>query len=439
MRSMHTSRAGALTAIAVTGALALTGCGGDAESSGAANAADGDFSGKTMTYWSYWQEKEPQAKAISAAIEDFEEETGATVEVEWQGRQVTQKLAPAMRSNAPDVVESALDNLAPLVGDGQGEDLSSVMTEKSINEDSSLADAGVDRFEDLVTNDDGEVWMIPYSVLGIGIWYDAKEHSELEGNAPKTLDDLGALITKEGKGSVALDSDVPYYTTLWASSILMRELGPEKFRATVEGKSGEAWMDDDVMAAVEKIRDVVPPESFADGSFGSKFPAIQERWATGKATFLLNGSWIPQETAKSAGKDFDFASLEIPAGTSGEANAQIGLTGYSVPGRAKHKELAKAFIRFVLEKQYQEDYVTSSSAMSVRDDVEVPEDLKNIGDSIAAEDPVLALDGVNVDYAGIVPEVFAAPVRDYLSGGTDAKGFAQKISKAQANYWKGQN
>jgi ABC-type sugar transport system, periplasmic component len=441
MRSIHTTRAGVLTAFALTGALALTACGGGQASSsdGSKDAAAGDFSGETLTYWSFWQEKEPQAKAIAAAIDDFEKATGAKVEVEWQGRQMTQKLAPAMRSNAPDVVEAALDNLAPIVGDGQGEDLSSVFSAESINEKTPLSDAGVDKYKDLVTNDDGAAWLVPYSVLGMGIWYDANEHQDLADSAPKSLDDLAALIKKEGKGSVALDGDVGFYTTLWVESILMRELGAEKFRAIAEDKTGEAWKADGVVAALEKVTQVVPPEAFAPGSFGSKFPAIQEGWATGKSTFLLNGSWIPQETATSVGKDFKFASLEIPAGATGEANTQIGLTGYAVPVKAEHKDLAKAFIRFVLEKKYQEDYVKKASALSTREDVSVPTDLKQLSASIKANDPVLVMDGVNVDYAGIVPEVFAAPVRNFLSGSTDAKGFANEIAATQANYWKGQN
>ncbi|MFL4475877.1 ABC transporter substrate-binding protein [Paeniglutamicibacter sp. MACA_103] len=440
MRSIHTPRASALTAIALTGALALTACGGSeaAAPSGSADVAAGDFSGETLTYWSFWQEKEPQAQAIAAAIDDFEEATGATVEVEWQGRQMTQKLAPAMRSNAPDVVEAALDNLAPIVGDGQGEDLSSVFGATSINEQTPLSDTGVGKYKDLVTNDDGAAWLVPYSVLGMGIWYDAAEHKDLADNAPKSLDDLAALIKQEGKGSVALDGDVGFYTTLWVESILMRELGPEKFRSIVEDKTGEAWKADDVVAALEKVTKVVPPEAFAAGSFGSKFPAIQEGWASGKSAFLLNGSWIPQETATSVGKDFTFASLEIPVGSTGEANTQIGLTGYAVPAKAENKDLAKAFIRFVLEKKYQEDYVKKASALSTRDDVSVPADLEALADSIAQSEPVLVMDGVNVDYAGIVPEVFAAPVRNFLSGNTDAKGFANEISATQANYWKGQ-
>lgn len=433
----HTKMTGA--AVALSAAMALSACGGSPDAS-PADAPDAEsFDGQTLTYWSFYQEQEPQAQAISTAIEDFEEATGATVEVEWQGRQMTQKLAPALRSNAPDVVEAALDNLAPLLAGGQGEDLAEVFTMASINEDAPLNEVGLDRYAELVKDDEGSTFMVPYSVLGMGIWYNAAEHPDLAASAPEDMEGLAALIKETGDGSVAVDGDVGFYTTLWVESMLMRELGPDRFRSIVEDKTGAAWHEDDVIAALETVREVVPPEAFAEGSFGSKFPAVQERWATGESSFLLNGSWIPQETQTSVDESFEYASIEVPAGATGETNAQIGLTGFSVPANAENKELAKAFIRFVLEQEYQEEYASSAKALSTRTDVSVPEALTNLNESVTSSDPVLVMDGVNVDYAGIVPEVFAAPVREFLSGAVDAQGFADAISAAQENYWKAQS
>lgn len=435
MANSQQKRAGAAVVLAT--ALALTACGGETEAGGDPQDPE-SFSGQTLTYWSFYQEQEPQAQAIAGAIDEFEAETGATVDVEWQGRQMTQKLAPALRSNAPDVVEAPLDNLAPLLGDGQAEDLAGVFEMASINEEAPLTDAGLDKYLDLVKTDDGTTFMVPYSVLGFGLWYDAKTHPDLADNAPQNLDDLAALVAEAGEGSLALDADVGFYTMLWVESVLMRELGPERLREVIEDETGEAWGDDDVLAATERVGEVFPAEAFAEGTFGSKFPAVQEGWATGGADFLLNGSWIPQETQNTAGEDFEFASLEIPEGAFGEANAQIGLTGYSVPKSADNKELAKAFIRFVLEQPHQEAYATEGRAMSTRTDVTVPDELAGIEASIAAAEPVLLLDGVNVDYSGIVDEVMAAPMRDLLSGKADAEEFAAAIGAAQANYWKAQ-
>ncbi|RZU62887.1 ABC transporter substrate-binding protein [Zhihengliuella halotolerans] len=435
MANSQQKRAGAAVVLAT--ALALTACGGETEAGGDPQDPE-SFSGQTLTYWSFYQEQEPQAQAIAGAIDEFEAATGATVDVEWQGRQMTQKLAPALRSNAPDVVEAPLDNLAPLLGDGQAEDLAGVFEMASINEEAPLTDAGLDKYMDLVKTGDGTTFMVPYSVLGFGLWYDAKTHPDLADNAPQNLDDLAALVADAGDGALALDADVGFYTMLWVESVLMRELGPERLREVIEDETGEAWDDDDVLAATERVGEVFPTEAFAEGTFGSKFPAVQEGWATGGADFLLNGSWIPQETQNTAGEDFEFASLEIPEGAFGEANAQIGLTGYSVPKSADNKELAKAFIRFVLEQPHQEAYATEGRAMSTRTDVTVPDELAGIEASIAAAEPVLLLDGVNVDYSGIVDEVMAAPMRDLLSGKVDAEGFAAAIGAAQANYWKAQ-
>ena len=44
--------------------------------------------GKTLTYWSCWNETEAQAEVLKRTIERFETETGYTVEVQWLGRDV---------------------------------------------------------------------------------------------------------------------------------------------------------------------------------------------------------------------------------------------------------------------------------------------------------------------------------------------------------------
>src|SRR5690625_7500918 len=57
--------------VLAVGALELAGCSG---------GEDGD--GGAVTYWSQWEQGEPQAEILQEAIDDFTAETGIEVEVE---------------------------------------------------------------------------------------------------------------------------------------------------------------------------------------------------------------------------------------------------------------------------------------------------------------------------------------------------------------------
>src|SRR5438105_1949340 len=108
-------------ALGLSAALALAACG-----SGTGSAAAG--AGGEFTYWSMWQEKEPQAQVIKAAIESFTKDTGVKVKVEWQGREVMKKLTPSLRTKAvADLVDQSMGQLGNgLANAGQSADLTSV-------------------------------------------------------------------------------------------------------------------------------------------------------------------------------------------------------------------------------------------------------------------------------------------------------------------------
>jgi raffinose/stachyose/melibiose transport system substrate-binding protein len=44
--------------------------------------------GKTIVYWSMWNETEPQGQAIAAAIADFTKTTGIKVDANFNGRDI---------------------------------------------------------------------------------------------------------------------------------------------------------------------------------------------------------------------------------------------------------------------------------------------------------------------------------------------------------------
>jgi raffinose/stachyose/melibiose transport system substrate-binding protein len=102
-------RTWAFAAVAAIGALTLTACssdGGDSEASGSAGA-DGDFSGETLNVLHYEGEDSAMGIAWNKAIEIFEEETGATVNLQETAFEDLRTSAEQLfdSSDAPDVSE----------------------------------------------------------------------------------------------------------------------------------------------------------------------------------------------------------------------------------------------------------------------------------------------------------------------------------------------
>src|SRR5699024_927419 len=137
-------RAGLVLPALTVAALALAGCSG----------GEGDGGDGTVTYWSQWEEGEPQAEILQDAIDDFTDETGIEVEAEWQGRQIMQKVQPLLRSgDVPDVVDASSNSIrATLVRADQARDLSDLFATQVPGEDATVGEVLGD-YDELITDE----------------------------------------------------------------------------------------------------------------------------------------------------------------------------------------------------------------------------------------------------------------------------------------------
>ncbi len=174
-------------------ALSTTACGAN-DASTATEVVDlsGSISGQSINYWSMWKEGEPQQKVIATAISDYEKETGAKVNVQWQGRSNTEKLVPALNTNnVPDLVDGTYAKLAPVIGDtGQASPLTAVYS--STVDGKAVNSLIPEKFTSngAFKGEDGQPWMVPYSISSDGIWFDAAKHPELKAKPPATWDEF---------------------------------------------------------------------------------------------------------------------------------------------------------------------------------------------------------------------------------------------------------
>src|SRR5699024_6747256 len=171
-------------------ALALTACSGG-------TSGDDDGPSTEFTYWSQWKEGESQQIVMAQAIEDFEAETGITVNVQWQGRDNVQRTVPTLSTpTVPDLVDSSYLKLYPsLVATGQAHGLADAWATE-VDDGQTVTDLVPAAYLDSIdiTGEDDQPWMVPYMLSSDAIWFNAAEHPEIAENPPATWEEFIALL-----------------------------------------------------------------------------------------------------------------------------------------------------------------------------------------------------------------------------------------------------
>lgn len=423
-------------------ALTTTACGGATDASTVADAVDisGSISGQTINYWSMWKDGEPQQKVIAAAIADFEKETGAKVSVQWQGRSNSEKLVPALNTNnVPDLVDGTLAKLAPVIGEtGQASPLTSVYSYKV--DDTSISEVIPQKFTSngAFKGEDGQPWMVPYSVSSDGIWFDAAKHPELKAKPPATWDEFINVLDKlkaSGTAPVAADGDIAGYNATWFVTSLLRLKGAGSFKALVEDKSGDGWNAPEVLEAARKVESLVKGGYLNSGYNASKFPAQQQLWANGDAALMLNGSWTPTETGSYAAPGFEYSSFQFPAMSDKPASARVDFIGFAVPAKSKNQVPAQRLAAFMLNSKYQNALGTEAKVLPVRPDAPVAPAVESVKAAIDAA-PATHLQNDGVTFPGYMEKVFFPKDDELFLGKTTADEFVGKMKAAQIQYWK---
>ncbi|MCG7203557.1 ABC transporter substrate-binding protein [Streptomyces arenae] len=431
------SRRAVLGAVLATAAgLTAAGCG-----SGSTSSGDGESS---FTYWSMWKQDEPQAKVLKAAIAQFTKDTGVKVSVQWKGRQVVQQLAPTLNtSNVPaDLVDSA-DRFAyaQLQATGQAFDLTPVL-DLSIPGEKGHTVGGVipAKYRDLSTTD-GTLWQIPYEVVTTQVWYDGHALPDVAAQPPATWAEFTDLLAtrraRRGDGPLALDADVPDYAAYWTYYAVLRGLGPGAFAKAAKDKSGALLKADGFVDALRHIEKLVSANDFTKGYDGSKWPAVQQKWAKGKSDFLLLGTFAPSETAEFATSGFTYRSFPFPAFTAGDNTAQdISLIGFSIPKKARNTAAAQKFIAYFLAKEHLSGIASQAKNITPRADIAAPTELADAQKALSSGTVVKTLDGVKETAAEWYTKVFLPLNTEFITGRLTAKSFAGKLADGSAAYWK---
>ncbi|AUG81720.1 hypothetical protein CFP65_7119 [Kitasatospora sp. MMS16-BH015] len=413
--------------------LGLSACGSSGSGAGGAAKAGGGF-----TYWSMWRAEEPQAQVLKAAIADFTTATGIKVDVNWAGRDVSKKIGPAIAANqAPDLWDQANDAIfGATASAGQALDLSPVLAQQVPGENVPVSQVIPAKYFDMLPKDPGgsNHYVIPYEVATTGLYYNAAD-PDLAAAMPAAPADWAGLLKvcdalkARNKPCFASEGEDPWTNGLYFDYLLNG--GGVDVNRLATDKSGAAWDDPAVLAAAQKVEQLVKGGYLIPGYDATKYPAQETNWAGGKAAFLMNGSWVTAEVAKQIPAGWKFGSM-LPPGTKAP---DATLFGFSIPKKAKHAEAAEKFIAFFLQKKELAGISTSAGNITPREDVPAPAELADAQKALAGATVRLPFDGVAGSWS---PKVLDQHFLDLWHGKSTAAQFIAKCKADQVTYWQTQ-
>lgn len=418
-------------ALLVAGALAVATAGCSEPEAGSAEG---------FTYWSMWQRSEPQAEVLQEAIDSFEEDTGATVNVEWQGREVMTKVLPALSTgDVPDLIDQGWAPVkGTLVKNDQHTDLSDVYEMSVAGEEQTVREVIPAKYDHFTTTDDGDQYLVPYEILGTVIWFDKQRVPEVASSPPEDWDeftDLLADLKGQGHSPLALDGDIAGYDSLWVGTALVRTLGPDGFKELVEGEDASGWDQPDVRQAVEAIESLVQQEYFIPGYDSSKFPAIQKKWAAGEADMLLMGSWAPSETGPYVEEGFEYAAFNFPQ-MDDDYSVPTDAIGFAIPKPADNADAAKEFIAYFMNEQRLSGISEIAKNLTPRTDIDAPEELADLQAMISENEVSKVIAGIRGDLPDYTAKVFDPLNQKLLSGTVTADEYITQIKQGQQQHWE---
>lgn len=325
---------------ALTGVLAVAGCGGSDDDKGSAAKAGGEVSG-TITTWIMDPGSPKLQEVFTGYAKDFEaEHPGTDVKIEFvPWAQAHDKFTTAIAGGkVPDVAEMGTTWTPEFADQGAFE---AVPASGSGEYVSSLVDAA--------TLDD-EVWGKPWYAGARALIY-RKDVFKQAGIAapPKTWDELkeaAAAIKAKGGGiyPIAFNGLTEHYylPTIW-------QAGGEI--ATQDGDSWKAAVDSpEAVEAIDYYTSFYKDGYTPKAAIGWEEPDAQEAFINGDIAMLVAGGWTYNSIIQTKPElEAKIGTALEPAGPSGKDTAFAGGSHLVVFKESENVDGANAFVDFMLE------------------------------------------------------------------------------------------
>ncbi len=279
----------------------------------------------------------------------------------------TTQIAPELQprfvaGNPPDVLDDSgaqKIEYAVLVNDGQVADLGPLLDAPSFDDPNvKVRDTLLPGVIEQGTFGDKFV-ILNYAYETYALWYSKPLFEQHGWQVPATWDEMMALCEQIKAAGI---SPFAYGGTNAADYVLDLNLnsaikqGGLDVISKIDNLEPGSWQQDTVVAATQRIEEMVSKGYFMPGSEGLKHTEAQTSWVQGKAAFYVSGSWLENEMKGISPSDFTMTMAPVPVLDSGSAMPFEALRtqpaeAFLVPARAKNVNGGMEYLRMMLSKE----------------------------------------------------------------------------------------
>ena len=340
--------------LAITSAFA-TGTTETTATAPAAGAAEGGkiYDGVKLTMWSMWNAAEPQGQIIQKAAEAFEEETGAVVNIEFRGRDISTIINTALQGGEDiDIFEEDYTRI--------GQQYAAYCYDMSaMAEASGYYDNSYQLFNNMTKEwAGGKLVSITEQPNMGGIFYD-KAKFEAAGitETPTTWAeflDVCQKLVDAGYQPLALDGT---YADFNFGYHLDRYLGEAKTR---ELSLNGGWSNEPgVIAAANDIIDFVNRGYLAEGA-PDEYPAGQNKIGFENVAMVVCADYVTSEVNNNTGANiewgvFGYPTVPVEDGGNGSTAAYAGTNSLAISSYSENPQAAFDFIMTLVTGEFDQE------------------------------------------------------------------------------------
>jgi len=277
--------------------------------------------------------------------------------------QIAQEMQPRfVAGNPPDVLDdtgSQKIEYAVLVNDNQLTDLGPLLDAPSVDDPNvKVRDTLLPGVIEQGTFGDKFV-ILNYVYETYALWYSKPLFEKNGWQVPTTWDEMMALSETIKAAGIAPFTyggvNAGDYVIDLNLGAAIKQGGLDVVK-NIDNLQPGSWTQDTVVAATQRLEEMVRKGYFMPGSEGLKHTEAQTAWVQGRAAFYVSGSWIENEMKGIAPPDFNMAAAPIPVLDSSSAMPVTALRtqpaeAFVVPSRAKNVNGGMEYLRLMLSKQ----------------------------------------------------------------------------------------
>ncbi|MDE6891948.1 MAG: extracellular solute-binding protein [Lachnospiraceae bacterium] len=341
------------------------------DSADEAAPADGaaNYDGVTLTMWSMWANTEPQGKVLQEAADAFSAQTGATVNIEWKGRDIKTIIVTALEANENvDIFEEDYQRIASTYSQY-------CLDVTDMAEAAGYGDIGFQCFVDQQKEWVGAFNSIAEQPQVGGIFYN-KDIFDAAGitTLPTTWDEFLAAcqtMVDAGYEPMALDDA---YADFSLGYHLSRHVGQDVLgELSVNG----GWSENEkIIKGAQELIDFVNAGYLESGAPGA-FPESQNKIGlTEKVAMIVCANYVCAEVNNNTGSNINWGLMNYPAvdGGADSSNAYAGANSLAISKNCANPQAAFDFIMFLTSGEFDQKMADGAS--------QIPADSRNTAPAI---------------------------------------------------------